>query len=164
MRSVNGREIKGTGLWSVPHVPHRGWQNVGMDDVGASHEICQMCQAREIRYVHEMWHDTYLQVLRVGRICAANMEQNSTLATKRETRLKSDADRRQRFVKGNWQLSGRGNPHRKLRGVHFTLLKAQCGLYRVRIALGDDLSLSEPLFTTMEDAANAIFDAMEQEP
>lgn len=56
-----------TGKWAQQGVPHKGWENTGVYDVGADRMTCEMCEAREIRYAHHMTHPAYPNEL-VGRV------------------------------------------------------------------------------------------------
>ena len=46
--------------WDKPNIPHRGWEYIGMEDLGEDvypgdpipYEQCEMCGKEKIRYVH----------------------------------------------------------------------------------------------------------------
>ena len=63
-----------SGKWSQVGVPHERWTCVSVEDLVAPDAICEMCETKEIRYVHHMEHPDYWESLSVGCICAANME------------------------------------------------------------------------------------------
>jgi hypothetical protein len=47
------------GKWSQSGVPHKGWLCIEIEDLGSPDLTCEMCESREIRYVHHMQHDSY---------------------------------------------------------------------------------------------------------
>lgn len=62
------------GKWVQPGVPHRGWDLVGYEDVGAPGRVtCHMCEHQHPRYLYEMQHPHHPDVLRVGGDCAEAM-------------------------------------------------------------------------------------------
>jgi hypothetical protein len=85
------------GKWSDPNVPHKGWTCMDIVDLAESnYEICEMCEAREIRFVHIMEHPRYPGSLRCGCVCAGHLEANYKAARDRERGLKQAAGKRQR--------------------------------------------------------------------
>lgn len=85
-----------SGKWSEPGVPHKGWICTGVTDMEEPIEVCGMCEARMIRYVHHMEHESYDGGLGVGCVCASNMEEDYEAAEKRERPLRAAASRRER--------------------------------------------------------------------
>ena len=62
------------GLFSDPGFPHKGWEEVDCEDLGAgNYEYCEACSRQEIRYVHILRHDNYPNDIRVGCVCAENL-------------------------------------------------------------------------------------------
>lgn len=57
-------------------MPHKGWRAYAIDDFGDSRIDCEMCGNREVRWVHYMTHPNYPQDLKVGCVCAENMQDN----------------------------------------------------------------------------------------
>lgn len=100
----------GRGKWSQPGVPHRGWDCVDIEDLGAPERTCEMCESQVIRYVHHMEHPEYSEVLEVGCICAGNMEGDLAAARTREVSMKSRAGKRKRWLTRKWRRSKKGNP------------------------------------------------------
>jgi hypothetical protein len=99
------------GKWSESGVPHRGWECIYIDDLGAPSQICEMCESHDIRYVHHMQHSEYSEILEVGCICAGHMEQNVARAKQREASLRKASSRRKRWPSLKaWRLSRSGNP------------------------------------------------------
>lgn len=64
---------RATGKWKQAGVPHRGWTYAGDVEHNSDGEICQMCEVREIKWVHPVEHADYPEVLRVGCVCAGNL-------------------------------------------------------------------------------------------
>jgi hypothetical protein len=76
--------MKNLGRWSEEGVPKKGWVCVAWEDLGEPDEVCGMCLTQEIRYVHTMHHPKFGEELRVGVVCAGNMEQDLVGAKTRE--------------------------------------------------------------------------------
>lgn len=96
-----------SGLWDNPAVPKHGWSCEGIVDLGDLAAVCEMCQAKEIRYVHSMSHRDWPQVLGCGCICAGHMETSVAAARQREVRFR----RRQRWLARKWRCSASGNEY-----------------------------------------------------
>ena len=58
--------------WDKKDIPHKGWIEIGMEDLGEEaefgdeiqYEQCEMCGNEKIRYVHIMKHLEFLGELR----------------------------------------------------------------------------------------------------
>ena len=114
------QESTGTGKWAEAGVPHRGWSCLGVDDVEDALELCQMCEAREVRFVHVMENPRYPNVLRVGKVCAGHMEGDVDGALLREREFKNIAARRANWVTRTWRTSAQGNSYVRADGFHVT--------------------------------------------
>ena len=105
-----------TGKWDRPDVPHADWSCVGVEDLGEPCAICEMCETKEIRYVHTMEHPDYPNTLACGCICAGHMELNLDRAHAREATMKAAARRRATWLmRAGWRTSRNGNPWIKTR-------------------------------------------------
>jgi len=107
--------------WSLPGVPHKGWDCVHVADLEEAVGTCEMCGKEEIRYVHTMRHPEYPDDLDVGCVCASNMESSPAAAKYREQRLRGVAGRRSRWLGRNWRISRKGNPWLKVSGYMVTV-------------------------------------------
>ena len=103
------RETTANGKWTQPGVPHRGWRCVDIEERDAQDHLCEMCEARLVRFVHVMEHDGYDSVLRVGCVCAGYMEEDLVEARRREVSFKNDRSRRTRWLSRAWHVSAAGN-------------------------------------------------------
>jgi hypothetical protein len=112
---------KRRGKWSDPGVPHKGWTCIDVDDLGEASEICAMCEAMQIRYVHTMTHPAYEGSLAVGVVCAGNMAQDLKGALERERLVRNRSARRARFLSRKWRTASTGNRCTKLDGHRLTL-------------------------------------------
>ena len=81
-----------------------------MDDLEEAVETCEMCGQENIRYVHYMNHPDYPDELKVGCVCAENMENDYVNPRKREQKLKNKASRKKRWpeLKG-WKHTSNDN-------------------------------------------------------
>ena len=92
-----------------------------------------MCETQAIRYVHYLEHPDYPDVLGVGSVCAENMEEDYTAARERETKARSLAERRARWMKTEWRTSRKGNPYINRQGFNIALYRVPRGwAYRIR--------------------------------
>ena len=90
-----------------------------------------MCETQAIRYVHYLEHPDYPDVLGVGSVCAENMEEDYTAARERETKARSLADRRARWLKAVWRTSHKGNPFINRRGFNIVVYSRHEWAYTV---------------------------------
>lgn len=66
--------------WNKKEIPHKGWSNIGCEDLGEATHICDMCGKEEIRYVHTMYHPEAEDYFKVGCVCAEKMTNDYTTA------------------------------------------------------------------------------------
>ncbi|MDD8628118.1 hypothetical protein LAX03_20250, partial [Escherichia coli] len=117
----------GRGLWSSAGVPHRGWTCIGIEDLGEPNQQCAMCETSMVRFVHYMTHPDYNQELAVGCVCAGHMETDRKAAELRETRMKSRAGKRKRWLTRTWKISKKNNPYLKSDGFIISIYKMDNG-------------------------------------
>ena len=98
------------GKWSERGVPHKGWTCVEIEDLGSPDIQCEMCESRDIRYVHHMEHPDYDEVIRAGCICAGHMEGDLAASKLREATMRSRFSKRKRWTTRRWKISHNGNP------------------------------------------------------
>ena len=120
------------GKWSQQGVPHKGWQFQSLEDLGDLVGTCEMCETQSIRYVHHMEHPDYADMLGVGRVCAGHMEEDYTAAQHRESRFKSRANRRQRWMQTQWKKSKSGNQYMNRKGFNVVMYQ-RAGRWAYRI-------------------------------
>jgi hypothetical protein len=118
------------GKWLSDAVPKLGWSGVGMVDLRAREpraptEICQMCEARHIRYVHILWHEAWPEPLRVGITCAERMEGNRDESRRRDRQIQATAKRLEKWVSTGWVTLS------KEQGV--TVTQRDCGDWRIEV-------------------------------
>ena len=159
-----GKETgRGTGLWRVAGVPHRGWCCIDMEDLGyEARETCEMCQVMEIRYVHVMTHEDYPTPLRCGCVCAGNMEMDREGARKREGALKGRMRRRETWVNKPWRTSAKGNAFKRVDGYVAIVGARPSGTYYAMLIDGDTdrKQFIENPAGTAAGAKAALFDAL----
>lgn len=151
-----------TGKWSIPGVPHKGWNCVSVEDREAPDAICEMCKVQEIRYVHHMEHPDYPETLAVGCVCAEKMEGDYEAPRRREHNLRNAAQRRIRWLSRKWKTSRKGNPYLNVDGMNITVFCRADGSWGGKI--GDRLTAksitSRRRYPTEDQAKLAAFDAM----
>lgn len=59
--------------WNRKEIPHKGWTNIGYEDLEEATHVCDMCGKEEIRYVHTMYHPEAEDYFKVGCVCAEKM-------------------------------------------------------------------------------------------
>lgn len=150
------------GKWSEPGVPHKGWTCVDMNDLGEGRAICEMCEIREIRYVHVMEHSEYPESLKVGCVCASNMEVDRKAAPLRERKLKNLKLRRRRWTTlSGWKSSIKGNSYIEKDGFHVVIYERRGGWSgRVRHLDSDWNVRARKVYRSESDAKIAAFDTI----
>lgn len=150
------------GKWSQAGIPHKGWDCIFVEDLGAPDAVCEMCEIQQIRYVHHMQHPDYTDVLEVGCVCAEHMEDDYEAPRRRERALRSAAGRRKHWLSRVWRMSAQGNPYLNTDGFNITVFPKSNREWGGRI---EDRStgqfiLSRRRYTTSDQAKLAAFDAM----
>ena len=112
---------RGSGKWSQPGVPHRGWICTEYEDLGAPDSVCEMCEKQSIRYVHYMEHSDYPATIGVGCVCAEHMENDYVNPRLREKRLRSRTRRRRTWSNREWRVSEKGNPYINTEGFNLAI-------------------------------------------
>lgn len=109
------------GKWAEKGVPHKGWNCCDIEDLGEPKQICEMCESQTIRYVHHMVHPQFAVELKVGCVCAGNMEENILNAKGRDAMLKSRSAKRKRWLSRKWKISAKGNDYIEVDGYRITI-------------------------------------------
>ena len=149
-----------TGKWAQPGVPHRGWECVDIEDLGDVEAICEMCEAVHIRFVHTMEHPDQ-EALRVGCVCAGNMEQDLVGARRRESEFRKRQSRRSRWLTRSWRTSRAGNDYLNTDGFNVVVFRKGGGWStRVEECDGERAVFSQRPYATVEQAKLAAVDAM----
>jgi hypothetical protein len=156
--------------WERPGVPHRGWSNLDVEDMGEPSFQCEMCGYPEVRFVHTMQHPDHPKELRVGCVCAGHMEEDYEAAQRRERSARNTARRRANYMRrrakwtspGAWRWSQRGNLWRKVKGVVVAVFPNQDREDTWKGMIGEEFgTLTHP---TRERAMLAIFDRLFPNP
>ncbi|WP_081159742.1 hypothetical protein [Ensifer aridi] len=111
------------GKWSSPGIPHKGWTCVGIDDLEAPSQECEMCESVDVRYVHYMEHPDYPETLAVGCVCAEHMEDDYVRPKQRETGMRLIARRRKSWAGKKWRVSQLGNHFVNIEGFNLTVFE-----------------------------------------
>ena len=145
------------GKWSLPGVPHKGWSCIDFDDLGEPSKTCEMCELREIRFVHTMRHPDYPKLLGVGCVCAENMEADYRSARRRESDARSIAGKRSRFMNSpHWRPTSNGNQRINRNGCLIVISKRHSFGYWIKRE-ADDAEWSQWAFKTEDEAKQAAF-------
>jgi len=156
-------ETVGTGKWAQRGIPHKGWQCVGIEDLGEPSRTCEMCEVMVIRYVHYMEHPDYPKALGCGCICAGHMENDYVNAQERERWMHNVNARRKNWLTRAWRTSRNGNDYINTDGYNIVVFQRGAG-WRFRIQRdGTDYAVSADRgFRAQKDAKLAAFDALVQ--
>lgn len=150
-----------SGKWDRLEVPKRGWVCVGVEDLGAPEEVCEMCEERPIRYVHTLRHPQWPEELDCGCICAGHMTGDPDAAREREARLRLASGRRKRWLSLKWKMSRAGNPYLTTRdGFHVVAYAGRRGRWSFRVSRGEQTWPSVRWYESESAAKLAAFDAM----
>jgi len=149
------------GKWSQVGVPQKGWSCVGIEDLGEPSARCEMCEVKEIRYVHLMEHANYPEVLGCGCVCSGKMEDDYSGARKREADVKNAARRRSRWLARKWKRSQLGNHYVKTDGFHIVVFE-KSGAWSGTITKlsNDEVTQARRRYSTQDQAKLAAFDGM----
>lgn len=156
------QETTATGKWAQPGVPHRGWRCVDIEERDEQDHLCEMCEARLVRYVHVMEHEYYDAVLQVGCVCAGHMEEDLVGARRREASFKNDRSRRKHWLSRSWRASAAGNDYLNT-SDGFNVVVFRRGLIwgaRVKHRESGYERVSERRYESSDAAKLAAFDAM----
>ena len=155
-------EMRGSGKWALGGVPHKGWTCVGIRELEQQTHLCEMCEARLVRYVHVMEHPDHESPLAVGCVCAGHMEQHPVRAREREKSFKAYQARRQRWLSRDWRVSYAGNDYLRTDGFHIVVFCLESGIWaaRVRHRKSGYERISELPYESEDEAKLAAFDAM----
>jgi hypothetical protein len=153
-----------SGLWDEPGIPKRGWSCVDIEDIGGltgeNFEICQMCRAMRIRFVHTMTHPEYHRELLCGCICAGHMEGEAEAANRREQAVKNVAARRRNWLSRRWRMSRNGNSFLNADNRNVVVFMAQGGWgFRVSERWPGGRTVARFGFPTADDARLDAFEA-----
>ncbi|MDT3687475.1 MAG: hypothetical protein RO009_20810 [Pseudorhodoplanes sp.] len=155
-------ETTATGKWTQPGVPHRGWHCVDIEELEEQDHLCEMCEARYVRFVHVMEHPNYPDTLRVGCVCAGHMEENLVGARKREAGFKSERSRRVRWLSRRWRVSAAGNEFLNTNDGFNVVVYPRGAIWGARVehrASGYQRTSKRP-YKSADEAKLAAFDAM----
>jgi hypothetical protein len=149
----------GRGKWSTIGIPHKDWDCIEIEDLGEPSLICEMCETQTIRYVHHMQHLNFSKVLRVGCVCAGNMEGNLSEAQKRENGMKSRTGKKKRWLSRKWKISAKGNEYLIADGYVVTIFE-KAGELKASIKEkdGDQVIWSRRKYTTINEIKLSSFD------
>ena len=157
MKNIMPEHI-GTGKWAQPGIPHRGWTCVDIEDLGDVEAVCEMCEAVHIRFVHTMEHPDH-DALRVGCVCAGNMEQDLVGARRRESEFKKRQSRRSRWLTRSWNVSRSGNDYLNTDGFNVVVYPKGRG-WSSRVTDCSGRVSQQSSCATAEQAKLAAFDVM----
>lgn len=155
-------ETTSTGKWSTLGVPHRGWRCVDIEERDEQDHLCEMCEARLVRFVHVMENDRFEGELRVGCVCAGHMEEDIEGARRRETEFKNGRARRSRWLSRAWRTSAAGNDFLNTQDGFNVVVYRRGTVWGARVehrASGFSRSSKRP-YPTSDMAKLAAFDAM----
>lgn len=162
MPSASAQETTATGKWAKAGVPHRGWRCVDIEELDEQNHLCEMCEARLVRFVHVMENDRYEGELRVGCICAGHMEEDLDGAKRREATFKTGRSRRSRWLARKWRTSASGNDFLNTPDGFNVVVFPRGGVWGARVEhreSGYARSSRRP-YPTSDAAKLAAFDAM----
>jgi hypothetical protein len=155
-------ETTGTGKWTQAGVPRKGWTCVDIEELEEQDHLCEMCEARHVRFVHVMEHPRYEDVLRVGCVCAGHMEENVAGARKREVGFKGERSRRKRWLSREWRISTSGNEFLNTNDGFNIVVYRKGAIWGARVEhrSSNYQRTSKLPYQTQDQAKLAAFDAM----
>ena len=146
------------GKWAKTVVPHDGWRWLRVVDHGKQNHTCDMCEARDLRYVHWLEHDDYPGVLKVGCDCAGRLLHDPNAAVERERVMRNRAARRAKWPTRRWRVSQKGNFWIKVAGYRITVWAKGAG-WSFTVSREDEApQYADATFSTPEQAKLAAID------
>ena len=147
------------GKWSDPGVPHKGWNCLDVEDLGAPDLTCEMCESADVRFVHVMTHPSYPTTLRVGCICSGHMSDDLVGAERRDESMRSRASKKNRWLSRKWRVSAKGNPWLRSDGFRVVIFP-NGNQWQVQVAVDATgfKKTSTVAFATSDQAKLAAFD------
>lgn len=93
--------------------PLRDWKCISVSDTSehsasAYDNTCELCGCKNVRFIHEMFHQNYFENVYVGCICAGIMEGDILAAKERERLVKNRAKRKENYMKRQWKAEANG--------------------------------------------------------
>lgn len=82
--------------------PLVGWSCEEVIDWGEASFTCELCGYRTVRFIHVMVHKDFSDKLRVGCICAGNLEGDIFAAKARDKEARAKSRRKGKFLKKEW--------------------------------------------------------------
>lgn len=116
------------GKWGLPDFPKHGWECVGIEELDGLDEICQMCEVKEIRFVHIMEHPDGLS-LGAGCVCAGKMEGSPTASSRRERLHRNCSKRLANWMDHTWKEHPSGTLTRTKHGCRCVLIPRNRGMW-----------------------------------
>lgn len=109
------------GKWSRSEIPHSEWVCVGVEDLEEPTQTCEMCEFKQIRYVHRMRHSDYAGELRVGVDCAGFMSGDHDAAESRDREMRNRTTRLRVFMTRGWTSLGGDRSLRTIQSMEVTV-------------------------------------------
>lgn len=159
------------GEWSVPGIPHKGWECVAVIDLAdercdgddIEYEQCEMCGNEKIRFVHIMRHPEWLDELHVGCVCAEKMTDDYVNPRRVEKELRNRAARRTNFNKVEWHYNpAKGTYSKKYKGEHITIVPSKYGTFGVFFAGNRIWDIDGRKIRDFDTAEKVAFDVFEE--
>ena len=100
-----------TRIYNKKGIPHKGWQCFNVYDLKSPIGKCGMC-GNTIRYVHEVKHDEYNGILKVGSECSVNIVENYSTAKYIEDSIKQRPQKKESWINRGWKISKSNNPYK----------------------------------------------------
>lgn len=159
------------GEWSVPGIPHKGWECVAVIDLAdeccdgddIEYEQCEMCGNEKIRFVHIMRHPEWSDELHVGCVCAEKMTDDYVNPRRVEKELRNRAARRTNFNKVEWHYNpAKGTYSKKYKGEHITIVPSKYGTFGVFFAGNRIWDIDGRKIRDFDTAEKVAFDVFEE--
>lgn len=127
--------------WNNPEFPKCDWKHVDVIDIAdgdpdAPLHTCEACGREDVRYVHQLEHKLWHEVIEVGCICAGKLTGDIEQAKQLEKQVRNRTIRRERWLERIWKVSRQGNHYLKFRHrdvrYHIVIFKSKYGQWNFR--------------------------------
>lgn len=161
-----------TNYWKEPGVPHKGWEEIDVEDVGfaarrlseINYETCEMCGNERIRYVHTVEHKKTGMVMRVGCVCAEKMTEDYANPRGREKEIRNRTARFKKFMNSAFKRSGAYSYYADRKGYRISITKENEQRYSIRFDCKWYTTCNHKPMQSLERAKYVAFDMIEKAP
>jgi len=141
----------------LPGAPRSGWQlNIVTDNHQATFE-CEFCGYPKVRYIHEIQHREWSELVYVGCCCSGHLTGDLPAAREAERKVKLEAARLTTFMDLCWKATKKGNFLLKKNGITVIAFEMSDRMWKLLLIDGDRKIYGSKKYPTFGDAKAGAF-------